>query len=59
MSNESESDRPEPLPIREPGATLRDNPIPPPRIHLDHHANHCFGQPRRDTTDGPHANNAF
>lgn len=52
------SERP-PLPVREPGATLRDNPIPP-RIDLDHHAAHAFGQdPGRDTVGTPAAHRAF
>lgn len=59
-SKDTTNDTP-PLPVREPGATLRDNPVPPPRVTLDHHADKAFGggTPRRDTTTGPHANRAF
>ena len=60
MSEPSATPAREPLPVREPGKTLRDNPIPPPRIDLDHHAAHCFGSTtERDTIGTPAANRAF
>lgn len=61
MTSENTTPETQPLPVREPGATLRDNPVPPPRVTLDHHADKAFGgdTPRRDNTGRPHADKAF